>query len=156
MSSRVVGTMKFDNIAIDVYQSLDNPLFKASDIAKVLGLSNRPKSTVLDLCEFDEIITFPSEAGDTHFVTEMGLYNILSQNKSLTARKWRKVVNQELIDMRKMRNLNILEQFEKWHDKLDDIFFDESTGIIMQITTVQGGDVDISPYSGEPFWEEES
>ena len=41
---------------------------------------------------------------------------------------------------------NIAEQFEEWNHALDNIYFDEETGKLMQSVTVQGGDVEQIPY----------
>ena len=43
----------------------------------------------------------------------------------------------------------MLEQFQEWDHKLDDIYFDEETGMMMQSVTLPGGDVDQIPYRGE-------
>ena len=79
------------------------------------------------------------------FVTELGLYNVLSQSRKPIARGWRRVVHQELIELRRSRQKNIAEQFEDWNDALDSIYFDEETGILMQSVTMPGGDVDQIP-----------
>jgi hypothetical protein len=78
-------------------------------------------------------------------VTELGLYNVLSQSRKPIARGWRRVVHQELIELRRSRQKNIAEQFEDWNDALDSIYFDEETGILMQSVTMPGGDVDQIP-----------
>ena len=85
------------------------------------------------------------------FVTEIGLYNILSQSRVTTARKWRQIVHQQLIDMRKERGKDIVEQFEEWDNMLDDIYYDEETGMLMQSVTVAGGDVEQIPFDGGEF-----
>ena len=82
------------------------------------------------------------------FVTETGLYNILSQSRKPTARKWRRVVHEELIRLRKAKDMNVIEQFEEWDHELDDLYYDEETDTLMQSVTVQGGDVDQIPFEG--------
>ena len=81
-----------------------------------------------------------------NFVTENGLYNILSQSRMEIARAWRRIVHDELINMRRTKGRNIAEQFEEWDHALDNIYFDEETGKLMQSVTVQGGDVEQIPY----------
>ena len=150
-----VGTIKFDNRLLDVYDSLDKPLFRASDIADILEYGIGNTWNMLELCEADEKLKLPvvvsGQRRQTNFVTERGLYNILEQSRKPIARKWRRVINDELIKLRKSRNLNILQQFEEWDHELDNIYFDEETGILMQSVTVQGGDVEQVPYEGGLF-----
>ena len=79
-------------------------------------------------------------------VTEMGLYNILSQSRKPIARKWRRIVHSNLIMMRKNNKLTIDGQFEEWDAMVDNLFIDPETGILMEFKTVQGGDVEVKPY----------
>lgn len=152
---KVVGTIKFDNRLLKVYSSLDQPLFKASDIANMLDYSVGNTWNMLEVCEEDEKLKLPvlvsGQRRQTNFVTERGLYNILEQSRKPIARKWRRIINDELINLRRDRNYNIVQQFEKWDHELDNIYFDEDTGIIMQSVTVEGGDVEQVPYEGELF-----
>lgn len=62
---------------------------------------------------------------------------------------WRRVVHDELINMRKEKGRNITEQFEEWDHAMDNIYFDEETGQLMQSVTVPGGDVIQIPYEKE-------
>ena len=80
------------------------------------------------------------------FVTELGLYNILSQSRKPVARKWRRIVHSNLIMMRRNNKLMIDDQFEEWDARADDLYIDPETGILMEIRTVQGGDVEVLPY----------
>lgn len=80
------------------------------------------------------------------FVTELGLYNILSQSRKPMARKWRRIVHSNLILLRKQNQLTIEDQFEEWDAMAEDLFIDPETGILMKIRTVQGGDVEIVEY----------
>lgn len=148
----IVGNVKFDNILLDVYSSLDNPLFRASDIANIIEYSPGNTWKMLELCEHDEKMTLPvmisGQRRIVNFVTERGLYNILEQSRKPIARKWRRVINDELITLRKSRGKNIIEQFEDWDHALDDIYFDEETGMLMQSVTVAGGDVIQTPFEG--------
>lgn len=150
---KTVGTIKFDNHLLDVYQSLDQPLFRASDVANMIGYSGGNNSKMTEMCEQDEKLLLPmviaGQRRQVLFVTENGLYNILSQSRKPIARKWRRVIHDELIRMRKARNLDILEQFAEWDHYLDDIYFDEETGVLMQSVTIQGGDVIQVPWVPE-------
>ena len=105
------------------------------------------------MCEKDEKLKLPLVvAGQTRqvsFVTELGLYNILAQSRKLIARKWRRVVHTQLVQMRKEKGMTIVDQFDEWDDLLDTIYYDEETDMLMQSITVAGGDVEQIPYVEE-------
>lgn len=149
-SIKVVGRINFGTIGLDVYSSLDEPIFKASDVADIIGYSSNNIYSLTRSCEEDEKLVLPVVvAGQTRnvtFVTEAGLYNILAQSRKDIARKWRKIISDELIALRRSRGKNVVEQFDDWDHKLDDIYIDEETGIMMRSVTVQGGDVIQIPY----------
>ena len=149
---KVVGTIEFDNKKLDVYSSVNEPIFRASDIASMIQYSEGNTWSMLNMCEEDERLTLPMlVAGQTRtvsFVNEMGLYNILAQSRKPIARKWRRVVHEELVKLRKARGMDILQQFDEWERLLEDLYFDEETGILMRSVTVQGGDVEQVPYEG--------
>lgn len=155
----IVGTIEFDNHLLSVYSSLDEPLFRATDISNMIGYSEGNTWKMLQMCEEDEKLNLPMVvAGQTRqvsFVTELGLYNILAQSRKLIARKWRRVVHAQLVRMRKDKGMTVVDQFDEWDDLLDTIYWDEELGMLMQSVTVQGGDVDQIPYVEEPEpWEE--
>lgn len=108
---------------------------------------------MLEMCEEDEKLKLPlvvaGQRRSVNFVTENGLYNILAQSRMEIARSWRRVVHDELINMRKEKGRNIAEQFEEWDHAMDNIYFDEETGQLMQSVTVPGGDVIQIPYEKE-------
>ena len=141
---KIVGAIDFDDHKLNVYQSLDEPLFRAADICNMIGYSEGNTSKLLKLCEHDEKLVLPLVvAGQTRqvsFVTEMGLYNILAQ----------------LVAMRKDKGMTIVDQFDEWDDLLDTIYWDDEAGMLMQSVTVQGGDVEQIPYVEEDdIWEED-
>lgn len=148
----VVGTIKFDNRLLNVYSSVDEPIFRASDVASMIEYSEGNTWKLLELCEHDEKLNLPmvvaGQRRNISFVTERGLYNILAQSRKPIAKKWRRVVHDQLIQMRKSRGMDILEQFDEWDRLLDDLYFDEETGFLMQSVTVQGGDVIQVRYTG--------
>lgn len=150
---RSVGTINFDNRLLDVYESLDEPLFRAADVADMIGYSPTNRTKMLELCEADEklqlTMVIAGQRRNVSFVTERGLYDILEQSRKPIARKWRRVINNELIAMRKTRNLDILAKFEEWGHELDNIYFDEETGIMMESINVPGGDVEQVIFRGE-------
>ena len=148
----VVGTIKFDNRLLSVYVSLDEPLFRATDVASLIDYSDGNSWKMLEMCEADEKLNLPmvvaGQRRTVSFVTETGLYNILSQSRKPIARKWRRIIHDELIRLRKSRNMNVVEQFEEWDHELDTIYYDEETDTVMRSVTVQGGDVEQVPYEG--------
>ena len=140
-----VGTIKFSNRLLDVYSSLEEPLFRASDIANMIDYSSGNTWSMLNMCEDDEKLNLPmvvaGQRRNVSFVTETGLYNILSQSRMKLARLWRRIIHTELIEMRKSHGRNIKEQFDEWDHRIDDYYFDEDTGRMMMSVTVAGGDV---------------
>lgn len=158
-NTNIVGTITFDDRTLNVYQSLDEPVFRASDIATMIGYSEGNTYKLLELCEKDEKLKLPVVvAGQTRyvsFVTELGLYNILAQSRKLTARKWRRVVHAELVRMRHDKGMTVVDQFDEWDDLLDTVYWDEEKKMLMQSVTVQGGDVEQIPYVEEADeWDE--
>lgn len=149
----VVGTITFDNRLLSVYGSLDNPIFKASDVASMIDYSDGNTWKMMQMCEEDEKLNLPMVvAGQTRqvsFITEIGLYDILSQSRKLIARKWRRVVHNQLVAMRREKGMTVVDQFDEWDDLLDTVYWDEELGMLMQSVTVQGGDVEQIPYVEE-------
>ena len=146
---RVVGIIRFDTKSIPVYKSLDEPLFKVENVLELIDIPNDKLLEVINLCEGDEVIILPRTPGDSQscaYVTESGLYDILSQTRGSTARKWRRVIIKELIKLRRDRGYNIVDQFDEWDHALDTLYFDEETGVLMESVTIPGGDVIQVPY----------
>lgn len=149
----VVGNIKFQNRLLPVYQSLDEPLFKASDVADLIDYSAGNVWNVTKMCEEDEVLTLPlvvaGQSRKVTFVTETGLYNVLSQSRKPLARAWRRVVHEQLISLRRISNKTVVDQFDEWDHAADNIYFDEETGQLMRSITVAGGDVEQVPYISE-------
>jgi len=149
----IVGRINFDEHVLDVYDSLDTPYFRASEVAKLIDYSTGKTSQMLDLIEQDEhlltVLQVSGQRRQVRMVTELGLYNILSQSRKPIARKWRRVVHSNLVLMRKRNKMNIAEQFDEWNALAEDLFIDEETGELMEIRTVAGGDVEVVPYVEE-------
>jgi len=145
----IVGTIKFMDHSLSVYSSLDEPLFRASDVATAIEYSDGNVWKMLEMCEADEKLNLPlvvaGQRRSVSFITETGLYNVLSQSRKPIARAWRRIVHEELIQLRKTRGMNIAQQFEDWDRQADNIYFDEETGMLMQSVTVAGGDVEQIP-----------
>lgn len=143
----VVGLIKFDNRNICVYDDINDPLFKLRDIVAMLKYDG-DVDDLISLCESDEIIYEYVDSIEICFINEHGLYDILSQLRDSTSRKWRRVIFNQIIELRKSRDMNVVEQFDEWDHALDDIYYDEESGILMQSVTIAGGDVMQVPYEG--------
>lgn len=148
------GKIEFGGHILHVFNTFDEPMFQAVEVAKLIDYSVSNTSHMLDIVEQDEKIlvstrnnntTARGNAANMWFITELGLYNVLAQSRKPIARGWRRIVHQELIDLRKSRKKNIIEQFDDWDKELEGIYFDEETGILMQSITLPGGDVDQIP-----------
>lgn len=146
-----VGVISFGGRLLNVYSSLDDPLFMTSEIANMIDYSRGNSWSMSAVCEDDEKLNLPMVvAGQrrmVNFVNENGLYNILAESRKPLARKWRRIVHDELIKLRKSRGKNVVEQFEDWDHEIDSLFIDPETGIMMQSVTVPGGDVIQIPYN---------
>ena len=147
---KIVGKIQFDGHMLEVYDSLDNPYFLAQDVAKLIDYSNGNTGQMLATLEKDEYLSdIQHRSGQkrlVYMITELGLYNLLSQSRKPIARKWRRVVHSNLILLRKERQFTVADQFEEWDRMREDFFIDEETGELMEIILVAGGDVEIVPY----------
>lgn len=149
MEIKIVGEIRFQTKVIPVYGDLDAPLFRAQDIADLVEYGEGNVWNLLRLCEDDEHLKLPllvsGQYRQTTFVTETGLYNILSQSRKSMARAWRRVVHEELIEMRRAQGMDVAQKFEEWDHAADNIYFDEERGCLMRSVTVAGGDVEQVP-----------
>lgn len=139
MELTIVGEIKFKNCVLAVYGDLDAPLFRAQDVADLIEYGSGNVWNLVNLCEDDEHMLLPVMVGGQRrkvtFITETGLYNILSQSKKPIARAWRRVVHEELIALRRSQGKDVSEKFKEWDHMADNIYFDE-----------EGGDVEQVPY----------
>lgn len=149
----IVGQIRFDGHVLDVYGSLDTPLFMGVAVAALIDYSTGNTAEMIRMLEDDEhlLVTIQrsGQRRKVRMVTELGLYNILSQSRKPIARKWRRIVHSNLIMMRRNNKLTIEGQFEEWDAMADNLFIDEETGELMEFYTIQGGDVEIRPYREE-------
>lgn len=150
MEIKIVGEVKFKNHILAVYGDLDTPLFKAADVADLVDYGGGNVWNLVRLCEDDEHMLLPlvvaGQRRQVTFITETGLYNILSQSRKHLARAWRRVVHEELIALRRSQGKNVSEKFDEWNRLADNVFFDEERGCLMRSVTVQGGDVEQVPF----------
>ena len=142
-----VGKLEFDGRELKVYRDLNDPLFYLPEVVELLGYEVIPVhiNMITRWCELDEIVNV-LDGMPGPWVTEVGLYNILSQESGPLCRKWRRVVHDEIVKTRRQRGLDIIAKFDEWDGMLDTLYFNEETGILMQSVTVPGGDVDQVPF----------
>ena len=82
MEVKIVGSIQFKNHTLPVYGDLDEPLFKATDVADLLEYGSNNVWNLTSICEEDEKVVLPTVvAGQRRkvtFITETGLYNVLA------------------------------------------------------------------------------
>ena len=128
-----IGFIKFADLNVMLYRDLDDPLIRIRDIVRALNYDGSP-AEIIYCCEMDEVV----DNADGLFVTERGLYNILSHSDTNTGKAWRRIIFDQIIEMRRSRGMDVQEQFEEWSNN---IYYDEKTGKMMCSVTVEGGDV---------------
>lgn len=57
--TNIVGTLSFDKKQLNVYSSLDEPIFRASDVAAMIDYSDGNTWKMLEMCEEDEKLNLP-------------------------------------------------------------------------------------------------
>lgn len=85
---------------IDVWGTFENPLFRASDVAN--WLHNTNVSNMVKKVDEDEVAKFNlgSRQGETLFLTENGLYEILMLSRKKDAKQFKKGVKKILHEIR--------------------------------------------------------
>lgn len=85
---------------IDVYGNAESPLFKANDVAEWMELSN--VSDMITRVDEDERPKFNlGRQGETWFLTEDGLYEVLMQSRKPQAKQFKKGVKEILKSIRR-------------------------------------------------------
>ena len=97
----IISKSTFLGKEIDVYGSVDEPLFKAKDVAEWLELTN--VSDMVSRIDNDEVtkLNLGSLEGETWFLTEDGLYEVLMQSRKPQAKQFKKGVKEILKSIRK-------------------------------------------------------
>lgn len=100
---KIIGTEKFINLELDYYNSFENPLFLASDVAKIL--QERDGYTVARKVNESEKATHfvctPGGVQSATFLTEFGLYEIAMKSEKSKGIEFRKYVKEVLESIRK-------------------------------------------------------
>lgn len=100
----VVTTQRFGSKYFDVYGDIQNPLFVAVEVARMIDYSNSSLSKFLEMVDEDEkdkkkVLT-PGGVQQVWFLTEQGLYEILFQSRKPLAKEFKKVVKHILKEIR--------------------------------------------------------
>lgn len=84
----------------EVYGTPQEPLFKAKDVALMLGLTNQ--RDFVKRVDEDEVskLNLPGQSGETWMLTENGLYEVLMQSRKPIAKQFKKGVKAILRESR--------------------------------------------------------
>ena len=66
MEVKIVGEIKFKTCTLPVYRDLDEPLFKAGDVAELMDYGPNNIWNLTNLCEEDERLVLSSEVAGQH------------------------------------------------------------------------------------------
>lgn len=101
---------------IDIYGSVERPLFKAKEVAEILGVKNhRDMSSRID-SEEKQVVGIADTLGITQqtiCLTEDGLYEACFQSRSEIAKQFKKVVKNILKELRKKGHVGVPTSFRE-------------------------------------------
>ena len=118
---------QFQHFNIEIYGTYEYPLFKANDIANLLGIKDI-RTTLRDF-DKDEWHTMPvidnlGRPQDTNMLTEDGLYRLLMISRKPIAKQFQKWVFKIIIDIRRnsnkqlqLTNQHLQKQLEYYKEK---------------------------------------
>jgi len=100
---RTTGVLKRTELLgqqFEVYGTPQEPLFKAKDVATLLGLTNQ--RDFVKRVDDDELrkLNLPGQSGETWMLTENGLYEVLMQSRKPIAKSFKKGVKAILKEIR--------------------------------------------------------
>ena len=99
---------------INIRGSIDNPLFQAKQIGKLLGLKNLPNS-ILDYSSKEKVnekVITPGGMQNVTFLTESGLYKILSRSNKPVAKIFQDWMVNVIVELRKTGEYKLKEEHE--------------------------------------------
>lgn len=101
MNIQVLQQSEICGHSFNVYGTPEEPLFKAQDIARVLTLTN--VSDMITRVDKEELtkLNLGSQNGETWFLTEDGLYEVLMQSRKPIAKQFKKGVKEILKSIRR-------------------------------------------------------
>lgn len=88
-------------VAFNIYGTVDNPLFLAKDVAEWIGHSN--VTDMVSRVDSDEVtkLNLGGLRGESNFLTENGLYEVLMQSRKPIAKQFKKGIKEILKSIRK-------------------------------------------------------
>lgn len=97
---KIINKSTFLDKEIDVWGSVERPLFRAKDVVDWLKAKN--VTMVIDRVDEEERLKFNlgRNGGDTWFLTEDGLYEVLMQSRKPVAKQFKKGVKKILHEIR--------------------------------------------------------
>lgn len=97
---QVLSNVQIGNVILPIYGTAEEPLFKAMDVANVLGLTN--VTDMVSRVDEEELtkLNLGSRQGETWFLTEDGLYEVFFQSRKPIAKQFKKQVKGILKELR--------------------------------------------------------
>jgi prophage antirepressor-like protein len=135
----IIKTFILDNSNYEVNILIENgkPLFRASDIAKILNLTNIHKS-IRDYDNDEKVLTKSSTLGgiqETTFLTKHGIYRLLMRSNKLIARPFQKWIYNILDTIEETGKYELKEEIEKIKEenknKIENIINEKTNEIII-------------------------
>lgn len=96
---KIINKSTFLDKEIDVWGSVENPLFRANDVQSWLGLKNVSRA-VANVDEEERLNLKLSRGGSMWFLTEEGVYELLMQSRKPIAKQFKKGVKAILHEIR--------------------------------------------------------
>lgn len=96
---KIISKSTFLDKEIDVWGSVENPLFRANDVQNWLGLKNVSRA-VANVDEDERLNLKLSRGGSMWFLTEEGVYELLMQSRKPIAKQFKKGVKKILHEIR--------------------------------------------------------
>ena len=124
----VVGEFKFHNWVVNIYDSLEDPLFRAVDIARIIDYSvGNTYKMIEDLQEGLDKFSVHTNSMNRHgnkkpewYLTEFGLYEVLFRSTKPIAKEFKITVKQILRDIRKTGKFEVRNFTENSFDYLEE------------------------------------
>jgi prophage antirepressor-like protein len=97
---KIINKSTFLDKEIDVWGSAERPLFRANDLMNWLGIKN--VTTLIERVDKEEVLklNLSSRSGETWFLTEDGLYEVLMSSRKPIAKQFKKGVKKILHEIR--------------------------------------------------------
>lgn len=154
----------FENEDIRIYGTVENPLFVANDIGRVLGL----KSIKMSIKDFDDTMrqvnTIYSNAGNRQMslLTEKGLYEVLYKSRKPVAKKFKDWAYRVMKEIRLRGRYDLGEQIDKQvaADAEEQVAITEPKEAAMVVAPVAAAHcnigalpprIDINDYTDKPY-----